>query len=279
MDEADPGAPDVVEITVGKARLAVVRRGKGGASRVVFLHTGISDSRSWGDVMELLSPDYDVVAYDRRGFGATSYKRQRHDPLVDLGAVLDALSLDQVVLVGNSMGGQIALDFTLAHPSRVAALVLVAPAISGAPEVGDLEPVEAAIWETLEAADAAGALEALNLGEIRLWLDGPYAPEGRIGGPTRELALAMNRIALHADDPGPEPEPPSAWDRLGEVHCPVLVVAGTLDLAHITGRARELAARIPGAHLEVMEAAHVPGFEQPAVFARLLRDFLERSAG
>lgn len=227
--------------------------------------------------MDLLSPDMDVVAYDRRGFGATSYRAEQYDQSVDLLAVLDGLGLGEVVLVGNSRGGQIALDFTLTHPARVSALVLVAPAISGAPAVGDeqIEPEEAAVWETLEAADAAGALEALNLGEIRLWVDGPHAPEGRVGGARRDLALAMNRIALHADDPGPEPEPIDAWSRLSELHCPVLVVAGDLDLAHIRARARELASHIAGSRVRVMEgAAHLPGLEQPAAFAALLRDFL-----
>jgi pimeloyl-ACP methyl ester carboxylesterase len=248
---------------------------------VVFLHTGISDLRSWDEVMDLLSPDMDVVAYDRRGFGLTAYRPERHDQVVDLLAVLDGLGLDEAVLVGNSRGGQIALDFTLTHPARVSSLVLVAPAISGVPVVGDdqIEPEEAAIWETLEAADAAGALDALNLGEIRLWVDGPHAPEGRVGGPARELALAMNRIALHADDPGQEAEPIDGWSRLSEVHCPVLVVAGDLDLAHICARARELASRIPGARLAVMEgAAHLPGLEQPAAFAALLRGFLDQAA-
>ena len=77
------------------------------------------------------------------------------------------------------------MDATLTHPARVSALVLVSPSVSGAPAVtgSQIDPVAAAIWETLEAADAAGALDALNLGEIRLWLDGPTAPEGRIGGP------------------------------------------------------------------------------------------------
>ena len=52
------------------------------------------------------------------------------------------------------------------------------------------------------------------------------------------------------------------------MHCPVLVVVGDLDLAHIQARGRELAARIAGATLAVMEgAAHLPGFEQPAAFA------------
>ena len=113
--------------------------------------------------------------------------------------------------------------------------------MSGAPAVtgSQIDPVEAAIWETLEAADAAGALDALNLGEIRLWLDGPTAPEGRIGGPRRALALDMNRIALHAESPGHEPEAPDAWSRLSEITVPVLVVVGDLDLRHVQERGRE----------------------------------------
>ncbi len=156
--------------------------------------------------------------------------------------------------------------------------MLVAPSVSGAPavEAAQIDPVEGAIWDTLVAADAAGALDALNLGEIRLWVDGPHAPEGRVDGPRRELALDMNRIALHADSPGHEPAPPvEAWSRLSEVRCPVLVVVGDLDLGHIQERSRDVASQIPGAQLRVMEeAAHLPGFEQPAAFASLLRTFL-----
>ena len=175
---------------------------------MVFLHAGIADRRSWADVMAHLSADTDVVAYDRRGFGTTTYVPEEHDQVADLGAVLDALGLERVVLVGNSRGGEIALSTALAHPGRVAALVLVAPGVAGAPAVrteADVDPDEAALWESLEAAHAAGALDALNLGEIRFWLDGPAAPEGRVGGPRRALALDMNRIALHAESPGYEP--------------------------------------------------------------------------
>jgi pimeloyl-ACP methyl ester carboxylesterase len=277
VEGASSGQAALLEITVGRARLAVARRGTAGPPHLVFLHTGISDRRSWDEVADLLSPDMDVVAYDRRGFGVTAYRPERHDQVVDLLAVLDGLGLREVVLVGNSRGGQIALDFTLAHPTRVAALVLVAPAISGAPAAEQIEPAEAAIWETLEAAEAAGALDALNLGEIRLWVDGPYASEGRVGGAVRELALDMNRIALHAADPGQESEAPDAWSRLSEVRGPVLVVVGSLDLSHIRARAEELAARIPGARLSVMEgAAHLPALERPGAFAALLREFLGR---
>ena len=87
----------------------------------------------------------------------------------------------------------------------------------------------------------------------------------------------MNRIALHADSPGHEPDASvDAWSRLSEVRCPVLVVVGDLDLGHIQAAVpRRSRRRSPGAQLAVMEgAAHLPGFEQPAAFAALLRAFL-----
>ena len=255
----------------------MARSGPGGWPGVVFLHTGISDHRSWQAVMDLLSPEFDVAAYDRRGFGTTTYKPEGHDQVVDLCRVLDALGLERAVLVGNSRGGQIALDAALTHPERVSALVLVAPAVSGAPEVSeaDIDPDVAAIWKNLEAAEAADALDALNLGEIRLWVDGPSAPEGRVGGELRDLALDMNRIALHAESPGHEPEPPDAWSRLSELTVPTLVVMGDLDLRHLQARCRELAGRIGGAELCVLPgAAHLPGFEQPDAFTAVLRSFL-----
>jgi len=251
--------------------------GKGGSPHMVFLHAGIADQRSFTGVMNLLSPNMDVVAYDRRGFGATTYRPETHDQVVDLCAVLDAAAMDRAVLVGNSLGGQIALNAALIHPRRIGALVLVAPGVSGAPETGDDEIDEstAAIWSRLEAAEAAGDLDALNRGEIRLWLDGPSAPDGRVGGAARQLALDMNAVALRAPSPGSEREPPDAWSRLAEVRCPTLIVVGDLDLPHFASRCRFLVEHIPAAQLHVMPgAAHVPTLEQPDEFAALLRDFL-----
>jgi pimeloyl-ACP methyl ester carboxylesterase len=281
-EDGGPGPVERLEIRAGRARLTTVRHGAGGHPRAVFLHSGISDHRSWEGLLARLAPDMEVAAYDRRGFGTTAYRAERHDQVADLLTVLDALATERAVVVGNSRGGQIALDFALAHPDRVAALVLVAPAVSGAPPVDEaaIDPTEAAIWDTLAAADAAGALDALNLGEIRLWLDGPYAPEGRVGDPLRPLALEMNRIALHAESPGHEPEPPDAWSRLAEVRCPTLVVVGDLDLGHIRERSRRMAERIVGAQfVEMAGAAHLPAFEQPAAFETLLRGFLAGATG
>ncbi len=268
-------------VTVGRARLSGVRLGKGGGPQVAFLHAAIADHRSWSRLLGLLAPDMDVVAYDQRGFGATTYEAEGHDQVVDLSAVLDACGYARPVLLGNSRGGQIALDFALTQPERVAALVLLAPAVSGAPVVAesDLRPEEAAFWRELEAAEAAGDLDALNRGEIRLWLDGLDAPEGRVTGAARQLALDMNAIALSAASPGHEPRVVDAWERLGEIACPVLVLVGDLDMSHLRARCHDLAARIPGAQLRVLrEAAHLPALEQPDTVAGLVRAFLGRPA-
>jgi len=229
--------------------------------------------------MDLLRPHLDMVAYDRRGFGTTTFTTEGHDQLEDLEAVLKVSGLDRVVVFGNSQGGGIALNFALAHPEKVVALVLTAPGVSGAPPADPetVDPVEQAIWQTLETADEAGDLEALNRGEIRFWLDGPHAPEGRVTGPARELALSMNRLALQADSAGHEPNLTNAWNRLDEVSCPVLVLVGDLDMTHQRRRSELLAARLPDAHLIVMEGtAHLPALEQPAVYVGLVRPFLQR---
>lgn len=257
-----------------------MRLGDGGDPTLVFLHEGIADHRGWLGVMHRLAPRMDVVAYDRRGFGSTHYELEPHDQPTDLLAVLDAVGFERAVLVGGSRGGQIALDFALLHPDRVAALVLVAPGVSGVPPVteSDVEPEEAAFWKTLEAAESAGDLEALNAGELRLWLDGLGAPEGRVGDPARQLARDMNRIALSAESPGHESQPLDAWSRLGEVGCPCLVVIGDLDMGHVQARARELATRLPGARHDVLHgAAHMPGLEDPETVAALVAGFVDSS--
>jgi pimeloyl-ACP methyl ester carboxylesterase len=90
------------------------------------LHAGVADSRMW---------PRGLAAFDRRGFGRTELTGTRAWSAVkDTLAVLDALDAERAVLVGCSQGGRVAIDTALQAPERVEALVLVSPAISGAPE-------------------------------------------------------------------------------------------------------------------------------------------------
>ncbi len=283
-----PAAQPLAVTTADGAVLAGERwAGPGGATgpTAVLLHAGVADRRSWhATAGALAAGGVDVVAYDRRGFGETppAAAGAAFSHLDDLLAVLDAVApRGRVVLVGNSMGGALALDAALAAPDRVAALVLVAPAISGAPEPGpaDLDPASRALVERIEAADEAGDLDAVNRWEVHLWLDGPAGPEGRVGGEARALALAMNGVALRhgaeedAGDPGVY-----AHAALEQVAVPSLVVLGELDLPWGSAQATRAAERIQGARTHVLEGvAHLPSLERPADLAALVLEHLGRA--
>ena len=174
----------------------------------MLLHAGVADRRSWTETMSELQSSNRLVAYDRRGFGDTTYLSESYSHTGDLDAVLTHMGADQVVLVGNSQGGRISIDYALAHPEKVRALILVATAISGAPIVDTdlLDPVVVAMDEASEEAYEKGDLMETNRLEAHLWLDGPLAEEGRVGGDQRALFLDMNGRALEASSPGEEIE-------------------------------------------------------------------------
>jgi pimeloyl-ACP methyl ester carboxylesterase len=246
---------------------------------LAFLHAGVADGRMWHPQWQALAATHPLLRYDRRGFGRTRVlQAQAYSRSSDCVAVLDAAAWPQAALVGCSQGGRVALDLALAHPQRVRALVLVAPAVGGAPVPDDAAMTAPVLAQSaaIEAAEQAGDVDTVNRLEARLWLDGPTAPEGRVGGDARALFMDMNGIALRAADPGSAIEPePAAWDRLQEVRAPTLVLWGDLDLPHLQARCEALVQRIPGARRVVLPGtAHLPNLEAPARFNAALAAFL-----
>lgn len=257
----------------GGATLAGEVRGDGPA--LVFLHAGVADRRMWDGVVETVTDTHTTVAYDRRGFGGTPPHEETYSQTDDLLAVLDAAGVTQATLVGCSQGGKVALDFALAHPDRVAAVVLIAPAVGGAPAVDAFPPHVEALLEDLEAAEESEDMDRLNLLEARVWLDGVLGEEGRVRGDLRDLFLDMNGVALRAPQVGEETQPPSAWPRLSEIAVPTLLVWGDLDFPHAQERCQTMSELIPDARGRVMHGtAHLPSFEDPESFSTLLTEFL-----
>jgi len=252
-------------------------RWPGEGAQIVLLHAGVADRRSWAGVADELGRDgFDVLAYDRRGFGETPASGVPDD-LADLRRVLAETAPAPVLLVGNSQGGRIALDLASTEPDRIAGLVLIAPAISGQPdpEAEELDEDTLRIDGAIEAAIDAGDIETANRLEAHLWLDGPAGPEGRVEGAPRELALAMNAIALAAEWPEDARLPePDTWSRLEEIHVPATVVWGELDLPFLIAGCRLLAERLPNAGQPIVlpGVAHLPGLEAPGRVAAVIRD-------
>ena len=251
-----------MEITSGSASLASESSGTG--SDVLLVHAGVTDQRSWRHVVDAL-PDRRCLTFDARGYGRTTYEPEDGWSTVsDAVAVLDAYDADRAVVIGASVGGRTAIDLTLLHPDRVGALVLIGPAISGAPD-SEVEEGVKPLETALIAADEAGDIEEGNRLEAHVWLDGPLVPEGRVGGDVRELFLEMNGIALAAIDPGDDDSGVVAWDRLGEIGVPTLLLVGEHDLLEIREGCAHAAREIPGARLvELPGVAHLPHLENDA---------------
>lgn len=188
----------VVEVASGRATLAVAAAGDG--IPVALLHAGVADRRMWRAQAEALAAaGFRAIAYDRRGHGDSLHADEAYSHVRDLVAVLDSTGRRMpAILVGCSQGGRIAIDAALAHPERVRGLVLVAPAVSGAPEPASFPPAIQAWIDRVDRAEATSDIDRINALEAHAWLDGPLAREGRVGGPVRELFLAMNEIALRA---------------------------------------------------------------------------------
>lgn len=262
-------------VVSGLARIAYESHGEG--PPVAFLHAGVADRRMWhGQLPAVAAAGYRAIAHDRRGFGDTLHADEAYAHVTDLLAVLDAIAPGApAVLVGCSQGGRVAIDTALARPERVRALVLVAPAVSGAPEIDDVPPGIKAWIERMEAAEAAADVDGLNALEAHAWLDGPLAPEGRVAGAARQLFLEMNELALRAEPRGEETPPPDAYARVGAIAAPTLVMWGDLDFPHVARRCEYLAAAIPGARTHRWpDAAHLPNLEDGPAFNRTLLEFL-----
>ncbi len=281
---------EALQIRVDGVRLAAERWVADGPA-MVLLHAGVCDRRSWHEVVDRLEGMGTVLAYDSRGYGESPVGERLHREVDDLWAVLDQGLYGRpgvgsgappqrgapVWLVGSSMGGRVALDAALEHPERIAGLVLLAPAVSGAP-AAVLDPATQRLSDALDAAGGAGDLEEVNRLETWLWLDGPGGPEGRVSGPARQLALEMNRIALEADtlqeaEPQEIGQPEqAAWERLEEVQVPVTVAWGDPDVPFLVERCEQMAARLPRARTQVITGtAHLPYLEDPDRVAGLLR--------
>jgi len=261
-----------LEVQLNGARIHYRRSGAG--FPVVFLHAGVADSRMWEPQAAGLAEHFDVITPDMRGFGESELPPGSWSPTADVLALMDALGLRQAPhLIGCSIGGRTAIDFTLEHPERVSKLVLVGAGVSG--QTHDDE--DESIYAEVEAADKAKDLVALNEAEMKLWLVGPGRTPSHVDQRLRDLFLDMNGRALQSDfDNAPiEKLDPPAVGRLGEIKAPTLVIVGDHDLPAIHKSADLLVSKIRGARKAVIpDAAHLPNLEHPEKFNRLVLDFL-----
>jgi pimeloyl-ACP methyl ester carboxylesterase len=263
------------EATVGVEHGELWYEVAGDGSAVVLIHPGLWDARAWDAQFDVLAERYRVLRYDVRGYGRST----RPEPGVpyshvrDLVAVMDAAGIERAALIGNSMGGSIALDVALTHPDRVSALVLVASAVGGLPDTDEDEAWWDERWPALEAAIEAGDLERARRLQMDIWAPlGIDDPNGR-----RIFEISMdNAHELTMDESDAEALEPPAIERLGEIAAPVLILPADMDPPWMARANATLVEGIPNARtVHIARVDHVIPMRAPGAFNEAVLMFLD----
>ncbi|HKM99237.1 MAG TPA: alpha/beta fold hydrolase [Candidatus Binataceae bacterium] len=262
----------------GEAKIYFESTGAGPA--LVFVHAGVSDSRMWDPQFEFFAARFRVVRYDHRGFGKSTLIDGPYTLRGDLLNVLAHLGIATATIVGCSMGGAIAIDFTLEHPEVVAGLVLVGSGVSGLNDPKELSEEALKHWAAYLSMVQKGDVDGARAMDAKYWIDGPRRDAAQIDPVYRERALMLHRqnFSLERDAHQEQPLTPPAIGRLGEISARTIVVIGDNDSQDLIKLASKLAGEIPGARLiTIAEAAHLPSLERPELFNRILTEFLDSS--
>ncbi len=168
-----------------------------------------------------------------------------------------------------------ALDYALANPEKVKALIMVGSAPSGL----ELDVEEPEKFSDAVMAYEEGDLDLVAEIETQIWFDGSDRNPEQVDQKMRMLAYEMNRTALghevkqlgqrHADTDKP------AFNRLDELNIPVLIIVGAQDIPYMAAAAEYMADSIESARkIIIKDAAHLPNMDQPEHFQKIVSQFL-----
>lgn len=251
-------------LTLPDGTRIVYFEGGRGARTVVLVH-GVNDQAgTWVSVAGPLAKEFRVIAIDLPGHGESG---PATGPLPmtlltdALTAVIDRHPQPRITLVGNSMGGWVSMLYAADHPSRVEHLVL--------------EDSSGMTWDLSDVP-----LFPKNREEALRLMRMVYGPEAKIADAMLDsiVRLALTRPQARVLEGGIVG---SVVDgRLASLTMPVTLIWGAHDGILPRAYAEALHARIPGATLQIIEAAaHIPHRQAPAEFLRVLRESLRASAG
>jgi pimeloyl-ACP methyl ester carboxylesterase len=251
---------------------------------VLFVHGLLGSHRHWAQLMRSLAAERRLIAPDLFGHGASAkpvgdYSLGAH--AATLRDLLDRLEVGAVTLVGHSLGGGIAMQFSYLFPDRVNRLVLVssgglgrelslllrAAALPGAELV---LPLIASRWLHQRTATVAGGLSRLGI-RTSADLTEAWRGLGELDAEGRRAFLATVRSVI---DPGGQTV--TAWDHLPmAATVPTMLVWGAKDRIIPSWHAVTARAGFPGCRVEILPSAgHFPHLAEPERFAALLADFI-----
>jgi pimeloyl-ACP methyl ester carboxylesterase len=272
------------QIATAEGAISVCEAGEG--PPVLLIHGLGATKVSFLPTLAALAPDFHAIAVDLPGFGDSDkpIRAGYHPPYFarTMIALLDALGLDRVEVIGNSMGGRVALELGLRYPDRVNRLVLLAPSMAWRrsrpwalplkmvmPQLGLIQPAPRGVVEAIVRRVVPGSDEEWTAAGIDEFLRSYLTPRGR----SAFYTAARN---IYLEEPfGPR----GFWTRLPSLEADSLFVWGEQDKLVPIRFARYVREALPdSAHLE-LRCGHVPQLEAPEATHAAIRRFLNPTRG
>lgn len=232
---------------------------------ITLIHGFSLDHRIWEPQLSLLERNYRILRYDLRGFGRSSVPTTtpyRHCD--DLYLLLHELDIVSTVLIGLSLGGEVAIDFSLVYSHMVEAMILSDTSVGGG-------------VKTISSSQKG---ENVSVSEARrYWLEHPLLKTSRRFEVAKQhLESIINDYSgwhWFNIDPVKKLEPP-AITQASKIYQPTLLIIGELDHSDFQLNAILLQSRLPNCtKVTIQSAGHLPNIEVPGVFNRHIGEFLE----
>jgi pimeloyl-ACP methyl ester carboxylesterase len=260
-------------------RISTAQAGSG--PTVIAIHGLGASKASFLPTLEALADDFRIVAMDLPGFGDSDKPlgAPYHAPFFARAvvALLDALGEERAHLIGNSLGGRVALEVGLRHPERVERLGLLAPSLAWRrprrwaaplklvrPELGLLPHTPRRVVQAIVDRVVPGATKGWTAAGIDEFMRAFLTPRGR-------AAFYATARQIYLEEPEGEK---GFWTRLAGLQPDALFVWGRQDRLVPIGFARHVSETAPGARHIELNCGHVPQLERPRETHRALIEFL-----
>ncbi|SIT12137.1 alpha/beta fold hydrolase [Belliella pelovolcani] len=198
---------------------------KGTGNPIVLIHGGGTDSRVWSAIVDQLASSFKVITYDLRGHGQSPSPSKPTQHIEDLNILLADLKLNNVSLIGHSLGGQIATDFTILNPKKVDKLVLISPGLTGFKYDDSYQEMAKRMWAVVPNSEA--------MLKIMLYSPEAYAMQETIKSPFAEEIELIHQENIEKSLKWSNFE--QIWPlentekRLSEIKIPIALIIGTED--------------------------------------------------
>jgi 3-oxoadipate enol-lactonase len=244
---------------------------KGTGKNLVLIH-GMGDNLNmWYNQVPVFSKKYRVITYDVRGFGRTEVPPGEITMALrgeDLYSLMKALDIERACFLGFSMGGGIALEFTVAHPEMVEALIMANSTINtGAPtSAAEERGRQMMVAFQQNPPEKAVALTAV----------GAFSPDFKEKHP-KEFERYVKVKQQNCQEGGHLTmgvRSPHTSADVSKVKCPVLFIGGQYDHLGNAEQCRKSVELIPNSKMVILLTGHAAAIEMPATFNAAVMEFL-----